>query len=114
MARSNSQPPAIEHPTNLDIAWAAGIFEGEGWCGRTVRYKNGTGTGTRLSVGQKDRWLLDRLQALFGGTISVNHQRFGEFWYWRLSGPRCRGFLMTIYKFLSPRRKAQARNALGV
>ena len=66
------------HPTTLDIAWAAGIHEGEGWCGRTsANRKTGkTSTTETINIAQKDHWLLFRLKALFGGSI-VSHSNEG-------------------------------------
>lgn len=89
-------------PTVADIAWAAGIFEGEGSVASVG--------GARAYVGQKDRWILERLRDLFGGTISLarNQKYAAEYWSWHISGTRARGFLMTIFGFLSPRRKEQA------
>jgi len=92
----------------LDIAWAAGIFEGEGTCPRRSK----TNRTTTASVTQKDLWLLHRLQELFGGTVRQYSQKEGLYGRWFASGERARGFLMTVYAFLSPRRKAQVRAAL--
>lgn len=83
-------------PISLDIAWAAGIYEGEGTCMNP----------SRISVTQKDPWLLHRLQALFGGRVST--QGVGKF-AWNVSGKRARGFVDKIVPFLSPRRKEQLR-----
>lgn len=91
-----------EHPTTFDIVWAAGIFEGEGCANKN---------GSHLEVAQKDEWLLNRFRALFGG--SIEHNRVNGFdptktisrWY--LTGPRARGLVMSIYKFMSPRRQGQ-------
>lgn len=104
-----------EHPTIHDICWAAGIYEGEGsvvWdAKRGARYAN-------VLIAQKDTWLTDRLRALFGGAITVQHQRTAGrptpiiMHYWRLTGARARGFLLTIYQFLSPRRQLRIREAL--
>lgn len=88
------------HPTLLDIAWAAGIYEGEGCCHNG--YKNHY---YGVSISQKDWWLLEKLQSLFGGSISLDKRNGAG--HWRLSGPRGRGFAMTIYKWLSPIRKQQ-------
>jgi hypothetical protein len=75
-------------------------------------------------VTQKDPWLLHRLQELFGGRVYPQKTRpksisggpikdYGDQWAWWIGGARARGFLMTIYTFLSPRRREQARVALG-
>jgi len=65
-----------------------------------------------VSVFQKDRWILDKLQTFFGGSVKIApvDKRYPEKVYhlWRIAGARARGFLMTIYELLSPRRQAQA------
>lgn len=98
--------------TSLQIAWAAGVYEGDGSCS-----PNGVG-GARIGarVIQKDRWILERLCDLFGGSIAkhdttLRDRAFAGF-AWHVSGARARGFLMTIYPFLSPWRAAAARTAL--
>jgi hypothetical protein len=92
---------ATETPSVMDIAWAAGVYEGEGCCADQHQ----------VVVTQKDTWLLERFQALFGGRISFipanNCSR------WVVTGMRARGFLMTIFSFLSPKRKMQILSFLG-
>jgi hypothetical protein len=100
-----------EHPTMMQIAWAAGCYEGEG----SVLPRNSAygGKSPIVSLTQKDDWLCARLRALFGGQVR-KYQMRGRFYnYWRLTGPRGIGFLMTIYSFLSPRRKEQVRVAFA-
>jgi hypothetical protein len=48
---------------------------------------------------------------LFGGVTHFHkYTRTGrQHFSWYLSGPRARGFLMTVYKFLSPRRQQKIR-----
>lgn len=96
--------------TSQQIAWAAGIFEGEGSCGWTSRHKN----CQEVMVLQKDPWILYELARVFGfGKVSArkNYGPIGNGDYrWRISGPNARGFLMTIYTFLSPRRREQVKN----
>jgi len=119
---------AIEHPTTLDIAWAAGIFEGEGSCRAKITDRGYIGSAIVI-VNQKKPWILQRLQALFGGTLRYRDRSkynsipqflegrqiiHSELWDWRISGARARGFIMTIYKFLSPHRKAQIEKTLGL
>lgn len=83
-----------------DIAWAAGFYEGEGSLSNHF-----------VNVVQKDKWALEKLKLLFGGEI---HEYGGgtagngkTYFYWRLFGTECRGFLLTIFTFLSPRRRKQ-------
>lgn len=84
-------------PTTQDIMWAAGFFEGEGSC---------SGSAGNAQIAQKGRWPLDFMRDRFGGVVSI---RTRGYYKWFMSGPRSRGFLMTIYPFLSPRRQEQIR-----
>lgn len=105
---SRADLAATEHPTVKDIIWAAGVFEGEG---------NSTDWKAGVSIGQKDRWILDKFRALFGGAVGERHKLYkGEdykYYCWHASGARARGFLMTVYQFLSPRRQEQVRSYLA-
>lgn len=103
-------PKAKKHPTTLDIAWAAGIYEGEGSC------INPGGYGT-IHVTQKERWLLDKMQELFGGSIRTYVKTRGAYVgyacsQWSISGARARGFALTIYKFLSPHRQERIKEVM--
>ena len=105
--RGTRTEEATTIPTAQDIAWAAGLFEGEGTA------KHGMAV-----VYQCDRWVLDRMLSLFGGVVelvnrsnkSLHHR---PSYIWRAQGPRGRGFLFTVYKFLSPGRKTQALAAMS-
>jgi hypothetical protein len=107
MTRGNTRHPrrttphAVEHPTTVDIGWAAGFFEGEGSVGFQA--------SPVAKVGQKDAWPLERLQRLFGGSFAKTS--WGGL-QWSLHGSQARGFLLTIYSLLSPRRRAQVREVL--
>lgn len=85
--------------TTIQIAWAAGVYEGEG------AFSN----GRIVRVVQKDPWLVHELQRLFGGTVGqhVNRKTGAVYNLWTITGSRARGFLLTIFTFLSPRRRAQ-------
>lgn len=104
---------ATESPTDLNVAWAAGVYEGEGWCAKPV-------SSLGVYVGQKDRWLLERLTTLFGGSITSREFKPGHIsqfpnrnyatqFIWHIHGGRAKRFLMAIYEFLSPRRQEQVR-----
>lgn len=99
-------PKSTQKPTTADIAWAAGIYEGEGAV-------NKVGC---VSVTQKNRWLPIRLKRLYGGKV---YKKNGTKTYtnktyhqWYVSGARGRGFLMTIYSFLSPQKQKMIRERL--
>lgn len=105
-------PQAVFHPGIPDLAWAAGIFEGEG----SACYASQT---TRLSVSQNKPWILSRLRLIFGGRVSIQKNRQNKLsknpqWLWSVSGARARGVGMTIYAWLSPHRQAQIRRALHI
>lgn len=103
---------SCEKPTIKDIYWAAGIYEGEG----NASYNTYKGNVyARACVGQKDPWLILRLQRMFGGSVKKNaslEKRGITCFTWFVSGARARGFLLTIYPLLSPRRKEQVRKAI--
>lgn len=65
------------------------------------------GSGHRIDISQKDREILDRLFGLFGGSVWPGNSKksVGQ---WTLSGPRGRGFILTIFTFLSQRRRKRA------
>ena len=97
-----------EHPSILDIAFVAGFYEGEGCCGQDHNRAS-----FHVTIGQNDYEKVQWLKRFFGGHISDGHTPKGKVFYsWRLSGGRARGFLMTIYSFLSLRRKQRIREAL--
>lgn len=100
-------PSPTEATTPHDIIWAAGIYEGEGTC----NYNAGS---ERASVSQKGRWLVDRLQSLFGGSVTQQGQSHKDMWAWVVYGARARGFLQSIYGMLSPRRQYEVLGSLGI
>jgi hypothetical protein len=107
-------PKAQLSPSIKEIAWAAGIFEGEGHCrnvGNGRQHSNST--TQKATVVQKDPWILYQISVYFGGKISKTNKGHKSSplacYHWNVYGSRARGFLMTIYSFLSPRRKEQIR-----
>ena len=97
---------ATESPTLLQLAWAAGIFEGEGSCVPVNK------SSCQVNVSQKDRWVCDRMKALFGGSITERKMNGLPFYDWHIHSARARGFLMTMFSFLSPRRQGQVKACL--
>ena len=97
--------PPTKKPSMLDIAWFAGIYEGEGCVTRQ-------GNQIVILISQKERWLLDRVVELFGGRAYENPYK-GEMRYvYRISNARGLGVIYTIYSFLSPHKRAQINNMI--
>jgi len=96
--------------TTVDLAWAVGFLEGEGF----LYSRKDSGTMI-LAANQVERWPLDRLLRIFGGRISARgtqNPRWQPQWKWEICGPRAVGILFTLYCDLSPKRQAQIREAL--
>ena len=69
--------------TEIEWAWFAGVFEGEGTFASTGRYT------VRLSVKMTDRDILEKLQVIAGGTIKDVQRRYEpahykQIWTWYL------------------------------
>lgn len=94
---------ATKVPTVLDIAWAAGIYEGEGSCIATGHQKR----SFNVQVSQKDPELLYRLRDLFGGGVKPYMNGGFSIHHWTCCGDRGRAFIGAIYPYLTSRRKAQ-------
>lgn len=100
-------PISTISPTVRDLAWAAGFIDGEGsflW----------NGSSEMISVPQKDKELLVKLQTLFGGGLTARPTKYGyRMNVWQVYGARARGVAMTLYSFMSDRRKAQIGQMLA-
>src|ERR1700677_1057295 len=94
---------ATKAPTATDVAWAAGIYEGEGTCSTKRKGAN----SFSVTVSQKDPELLGRLREWFGGSVICFKNGKFECHRWAVSGDRARVFLACIYPFLTARRKSQ-------
>ena len=98
-----------ERATPSDFRWAAGFYEGEG-CVVRAGLRGTEYRAESINIDQKNPWPLERLRALFGGSVHPDRTYFR----WYLSGARARGFLMSIYGLLSPQRQGQVRKAMQV
>jgi hypothetical protein len=86
-------------PTDMDLAFFAGFYEGEGSSSIT---KSG---GCVVQVPQKDPEMLFKARSFWGGSVRQISGR--DCWAWILTGDRARLFLQAIYHMLSTRRKGQ-------
>jgi hypothetical protein len=100
---------ATKMPTDVDVAWAAGIFEGEG----TVRLAGKTKRGFMIQVPQKDPELLYWLRDLFGGSVGKPCGS-NPCSTWNICGDRARIFSAQIYSYLTSRRKQQIDGTRGL
>lgn len=103
----------------IDLAWAAGFLEGEGTFAFGQRLKDGRPDqgSAHVAACQVQREPLERLHRLFGGNDPVEYHWLGpsktkSAWFWRVYGIRAVGTMMTIYRFMSPQRRARIRLAL--
>ncbi len=93
-----------------DLKWAAGFLEGEGsFCF--------VGSSPCVQAGQVQKWPLEKLNLLFPrGKISfIKKKRKGcqDSWIWNLKVLDSVGLMMTLYTFMSPKRKEEIKKSLG-
>lgn len=95
--------------TDIDIAWLAGFYEGEG----TIKC---SGNRINVRISQKDPETLYRTRELIGGSIHIVRADSEQYYCHVLSvyGDNARRFIQAIYPFLSERRKEQVENAGGL
>lgn len=94
----------------VDLAWAAGFLEGEG----SFYARDGS---AKVSAGQVQKAPLERLHKLFGGHIWLKTAPTSlsstPIWIWYLSSRRSAAVMMTLYAFMSPKRKQEIEKALA-
>ena len=92
-------PKSTKTPVIIDLAWAAGFLEGEA-----------AFNGQRIVATQKFIEPLTKLQHHFGGRIRQGNGRKSPLIFvWTVSGARARGVALTLFSFLSSRRRAQIK-----
>ena len=95
-----------------DLYWAAGFLEGEGCFSRT-----GKGRTPTVTAVQVDKEPLERLHAIFGGTLCFYQRKPGEkgrdYWIWRTSSALSVGVMLTLWSMLSERRQERIREIIS-
>jgi hypothetical protein len=108
---TNNVAPNIDvtpNPSAVEVAWAAGLYEGEG-------HASGVKGRTIAHVTQKDPEVLFRLREMFGGRIEMFRSGTPKYCHmWKLYGDRARTFFQAIYPMLSSRRQEQVLKANGL
>ena len=106
--------------TEIEIAWAAGLFEGEGCI--EISGKNRSRTGVRLYVVMADKDVLERFEAIAGcGTIrllrapSILKPHWKPVWRWTTGqAAECRRLLGLWSPYLGDRRTKKAAEAVAL
>lgn len=111
----------------IDIAWAAGLYEGEGTCHSgygTYRSKAGKKYDRKtptyqLRIGMTDIEPLERFKDTFGfGLINGPYQSSKstkDLWVFSVTGyEKTQAILAAVWPWLSPRRQEQARKCLEI
>ncbi len=84
-------------------AWAAGIFDGEGYVTRR-KHTRGCKTQPFARVENTDRRILDALAKHYGGTVRLavrkNRPNNKPCFYWQLCNKKCTFFLTEIEPYL--------------
>ena len=94
----------------MNIAWMAGMYEGEGCIERTSAH------GYRLNITSTDFDVLEKIQAFAGGYVhpkKVYKDHYKSQWIWRLGDKKgVKNLLTGMLPFLGNRRAYDALNAL--
>lgn len=94
----------------LEVAWAAGFFDGEGSA------HVGPRGGLRLSLSQTDTEVLERFSAAVGGIRNISGPyfrtnadggRWQPVWHWRVYGVRAEFVANVLDPYLSTRKRTQ-------
>ena len=101
----------------LDIAWAAGLFEGEG----TFEIQKNSRTSCRAGISSTDLDVLERFHRIVGvGSIRLHkkanyHTSVKTAWYWRTRNrEECITIILLFAPFLGKRRRAVADRCLEI
>lgn len=95
-----------------NLAWAAGIFEGEGCISVSTKGRR----RLKLSVSMTDRDVIEKLSRIIGlGSIGGPYTKVGlkDNWQWQVtSSEDVQAVLAAFWEFLCSRRKAKAVEAI--
>ena len=107
-----------------DIAWATGVFEGEGCISMS---QSGSRPKVRLTLGMCDLDIVARVQSVFGGAGSLREHHGTEHdagvaagtrkrqWKWDVCAfEHVQAILAMMWPYLGARRRAKARELLKI
>lgn len=94
----------------IDLAWAGGLFEGEGCFSAQKAYAS-----PRAAVKMTDEDIIRKFHAIVGiGTVCIERNgRFKPTWNWQVQSFHDTQFVAALlWRFLGPRRKAAIKRVL--
>lgn len=91
----------MSKPTELEKAYFAGFFDGEGYIGLAASSK--TTMSLRLIVGQKKPEVLHRMCKHYGGGVyeTCSKSNGNCHWYWDCKSKAAEQFIRDIYPYVS-------------
>lgn len=98
--------------SKIDLAWAAGLFEGEGTFG------NGNKKSLATSITSTDKDVLEHFQKIVGlgninGPLKTKKPHWKPCYTWSCGGgEKPQALAVMLWKWLGPRRRAQIHKAL--
>lgn len=96
--------------SDVDFAWAAGFFDGEG-CTSVLTAKRDRHSYLRMSVSQKDREVLDKFHSIVGcGKVYTAKTRPIHSWDC-YTETECESVLELLWPYLGSKKKQQANEA---
>lgn len=105
-------------PSDLEVAWFSGLFEGEGCLGYYADKRNPSTGSVRLYVESTDKDIIDKIHFLFGGKVWESNypskpKQNKPSWRWGVSSkPEVRKLIRALYPFLGNRRKIKCDEVL--
>ena len=110
------------HSNELEIAWAAGLFEGEGCIVASRKNRDNSGRYVRLQMvlGSTDRDIVERYARIVGASRPLTtrerpeHPNHRTMHYSYIYGKECLPVIEMFLPFLGERRRAKALEALAL
>jgi hypothetical protein len=104
----------MNNTSRFDIAWLAGLLEGEGWFGRN-HYSTPT-----IRVSMTDLDVIERAAALFGNAVTVlkrppdpRHPNAKQAWSTSIYGHRAVEWMRLLHPHMGSRRSARIEELLN-
>ena len=100
-------PTQVGAVSTVQLAWVAGFLEGEG-CFSLA------GKTPTCSANQVQQEPLLRLSQIFGGRLTLvpRRGRAQPIWSWRIVGQRAVEVMLTLWTFMSPKRRSEIERAV--